>query len=1334
MTTANVNIKKVLLRRGNTTQNDNYTGVFGEVTVDTEAKTLRIHDGTTVGGTTVSGGGGGGSGPDNVLRANVGAYQIYANANAAAQTVEINSLRSNITAANAAITALQSNAAVQALLLNTLTGNAATQSQALDTLTSNAAAQASTLTALLGNAIAQQTSLIDLFANAAVQAQAIANAAGTYGNSNVTAYLTAVAGNIIPSANVTYSLGSSTRQWKDLWVSNNTIYISSVPLRVSGNTLIVGDQQVASAADLAAANLAIATIETQTYTDANTAAYLAGNVTIGNLTTGGFLTTDLQIVDNIIRLRAGAANDEIHISPDADGWSFLQLPNNGTADQFDTRLHNDAGNVEIGTGNLSTGSATYNWYFRNDGNLVLPTGGAINYANGVSILNGVSSSYGNTEVTAYLVANPQPGTYSDANVESYIGANIGAYQTYANANATTQATGINSINANLGAYQTYANANAAAQTIAIDSITANLGAYQTYANANAAAQTIAIDSITANLGAYQTYANANAVAQSTAIDAKAPAASPVFTGTLTASGNIAAQANVTVTNNMTVLGNLSVQGTTTTVNSTTLTLADKIITVANGSSNNNEANGAGLFVPGSAANILYTSTDDSWTLNKTISGTGNIKAVGWVLGSTFAYANGVNILSDLNSNAAIQATGIDTLNANLGAYQTFANANAAGQTTSINTVNANIGAYQTWANITFATSTYSNTNVEAYIGANIGSYQTFANANAATQAASINSINANVGAYQTFANANAAAQATSITTLTTNAATQQTSINTINANLGAYQAYANATFSVSSYGNSNVAAYLPVYSGNLQAANITTLGTYGNITGANVISANTFVFGANGVNILSAIAFTTANLTNGGNVVALLNNGNLLLPNNMIFTTSPAISTTGIVFGDGKFQNTAYTGPDSVLVNGTHNAALDTTGNLTVPGSILPSTDVAFDLGSPTNRFRHLYVGPGTVYVGNAAIKTTTSGNLILPGVTRPVASLSFVEQVETAGDQSYSFATAPTIIDNAHFSFLNGNPDSLSFTPATYSTTGIDGDGYVRNITVDTAGSGYSGRVAELAEQDMWATEAADPINNFVAGDWTQIPFRAETRAGESEYEFGTGGGTDTGDITFDGYNISSTANVVNITASDYAQLESNNNYVWVDNQGAHIEVNEGGEFVFERVGGVTRLKLPADGDIVDSTGTSVLGGGGNANTGNVVFDGDQLYVSGTGFLDLRNSDNQVELGSNNVGPVIVSVDEGSYRWEFGADGALTFPDNTVQTTAYVPYVPVAPVVQDNLMLDGGGAATVYEITVNYAEGGFSSTRYGVNTPSFNGGSAELTEDIYYTLDGGGA
>ena len=43
--------RQVQLRRGTTAENNNFTGAIGEVTVDTDTNTLRVHDGITPGGT-----------------------------------------------------------------------------------------------------------------------------------------------------------------------------------------------------------------------------------------------------------------------------------------------------------------------------------------------------------------------------------------------------------------------------------------------------------------------------------------------------------------------------------------------------------------------------------------------------------------------------------------------------------------------------------------------------------------------------------------------------------------------------------------------------------------------------------------------------------------------------------------------------------------------------------------------------------------------------------------------------------------------------------------------------------------------------------------------------------------------------------------------------------------------------------------------------------------------------------------------------------------------------------------------------------------------------------
>lgn len=43
--------KQVQLRRGTTSQHSTFTGAIGEVTYDTDRKSLKTHDGITAGGT-----------------------------------------------------------------------------------------------------------------------------------------------------------------------------------------------------------------------------------------------------------------------------------------------------------------------------------------------------------------------------------------------------------------------------------------------------------------------------------------------------------------------------------------------------------------------------------------------------------------------------------------------------------------------------------------------------------------------------------------------------------------------------------------------------------------------------------------------------------------------------------------------------------------------------------------------------------------------------------------------------------------------------------------------------------------------------------------------------------------------------------------------------------------------------------------------------------------------------------------------------------------------------------------------------------------------------------
>ena len=82
--------------------------------------------------------------------------------------------------------------------------------------------------------------------------------------------------------------------------------------------------------------------------------------------------------------------------------------------------------------------------------------------------------------------------------------------------------------------------------------------------------------------------------------------------------NIALAGNCSTTGNFTVGGDLVVQGDTTTLNTATLTVEDKEITIASGAADSAAADGAGIRVDGASATILYDDTGTQWEFNKAI--------------------------------------------------------------------------------------------------------------------------------------------------------------------------------------------------------------------------------------------------------------------------------------------------------------------------------------------------------------------------------------------------------------------------------------------------------------------------------------------------------------------------------------------------------------------------------------------------------------------------------------------------------------------------------------------------------------------------------------------
>jgi hypothetical protein len=142
---------------------------------------------------------------------------------------------------------------------------------------------------------------------------------------------------------------------------------------------------------------------------------------------------------------------------------------------------------------------------------------------------------------------------------------------------------------------------------------------------------------------------------------------------------------------------------------------------------------------------------------------------------------------------------------------------------------------------------------------------------------------------------------------------------------------------VSSYGNANVAANLAAFGNN-------PISTTGNITSGNLNAAG-----------LSLSSNVVSNL----NVTANIAGANI---------TSPGlISATGNVTGSNLTTSGLATTKDFAI-----------TGNIT--GNLIPSANVTYNLGNPTNAFKDLYLSGNSIYLGSQIISSDASGISISSG------------------------------------------------------------------------------------------------------------------------------------------------------------------------------------------------------------------------------------------------------------------------------------------------------------------------------------------------------------------
>ena len=924
-----------------------------------------------------------------------------------------------------------------------------------------------------------------------------------YSNTNVAAYLANsivtdinITGNILPSGNAVYSLGSIAHQWKSLYVSNNTIYIGGTAVQVANGSLLIGGNTVTSGT---------------AYSNSNVASYLP--------------------------TYAGNINAAFHIG---NGYYLTGIAQSSTY-----------GNSNVGV------------YLPTDSTIIALYSNAATQANLISAINAniiaansaISTLTSNAASQASDINTLYSNAATQANLISVINANITAANSSIStltSNAASQASDINTLYSN-----------AATQANLISVINANITA------ANSAILTINNNVTAANsaISTLQTqvYSNTNVAAYL-----------PTYSGNFTA-------------NNVVLSGNLTVNGSTTTINANSIIINDNIIYVANSNpSYSIDIGFVGHFTAGTYQHtgLVRQASSNVWKLFSNISAEPSsvidfTNAVydslqtGAIISPTITdiYSNlGIltvnagaqaNSLTTLNNSVVTLASTVATIQAGTG-FATTQQIQAANS--SITTLNANLNA----ANINI-TNLQSNTGTIASnvntLFTNVGGLSTNIStlfANAASQASDIATLYSN-----------AASQATTLNTLISNAATQESEISLLNANVLAANAAiitanndvtayatslnnamtANITSTNSrvtvvegnitsinnsivgllggafSYGNANVATYLPQYNGNLSAGNITVNGNLfvtgnittlnyetinnteyansiiasGNITAtaANVyasnIVANTGVYGIIATNAQTNITSvgTLGSLTTSGNITAQSANvyASRLIANtgiygtiitsaqtnitsvgsltsltvsggaavaalvNSNYITSPANQDAGRIFG---IQNTTYLPGASygssdlrifdfgvqagniafIRTAGTNGLSLNAGGNgFTFSNNLLTNANNTYDVGSTINFWNNIYANN---HYGNSYLYP--NGISILSGIGGTYSNSNVASYL-------------PTYSGNSNAAFFTGNGYYLTgiTSGSTYSNSNV---GYYLNSNLITSTVSITGNV----------------------------------------------------------------------------------------------------------------------------------------------------------------------------------------------------------------------------------------------------------------------------------
>jgi len=199
------------------------------------------------------------------------------------------------------------------------------------------------------------------------------------------------------------------------------------------------------------------------------------------------------------------------------------------------------------------------------------------------------------------------------------------------------------------------------------------------------------------------------------------------------------------------------------------------------------------------------------------------------------------------------------------------------------------------------------------------------------------------------------------------------------------------------------------------------------IQGPLQIAAGNNITSSDGNAIQFANPIAVNNLTSQSlnNNLTLTANGTGTVTVTSSFSASGNILSAGLVSVAGNVTGGNLNTAGLLSVTGTATIG----GNVNLSGSIIPSSNITYDLGSPTNRFRTLYISGNTIDMGGAKITTdaTSGGFALVPPPTtdnpNPVGTV-----FSPTGAISTINTTAGIIAAGAINTSINNNQGTANF------------------------------------------------------------------------------------------------------------------------------------------------------------------------------------------------------------------------------------------------------------------------------------------------------------------